>query len=242
MSNTTLTRSPCNKFEPLAPRLLPATHGLASNDSCIDLTDQYNCPLSNTERFVKRTEDLVLGSFALLLFFPLMLIVALAIRIESSGPVLFKQIRTGLNRKPITVYKFRSMKHASDQQFHQAVKSDPRVTRVGAFIRRTSLDELPQLVNVLNGSMSLVGPRPHPLKLDDEFKYVIQSLPARYRMKPGITGLAQIMGYRGETRDSKSMVARINLDRRYIRNWSLAKDFSILLRTVLTGWVHKNAY
>ncbi|MFK7854289.1 MAG: exopolysaccharide biosynthesis polyprenyl glycosylphosphotransferase [Granulosicoccus sp.] len=242
MNNTTLTPSPSHNVEPRPPLLLPTTQELASNDSFINSTDQYASPLSKTGQFVKRTEDLILGSFALLLFLPLMLIIALAVRIDSSGPVLFKQIRTGLNRKPITVYKFRSMKHTKNQQFRQAVESDSRVTRVGAFIRRTSLDELPQLINVLNGSMSLVGPRPHPLKLDDEFKYVIRSLPSRYRMKPGITGLAQIMGFRGETRDNKSMIARINLDRKYMRNWSLAKDISILVRTVLTGWVHKNAY
>ena len=208
----------------------------------INYTDRYSNPLSIADQFGKRVTDLFIGTIAFLVFLPLMLIVALAIRLNSTGPVIFRQVRTGQNRKSIVVYKFRSMTHATEGEFRQAAKFDSRITRVGAFIRRTSLDELPQLFNVINGSMSLVGPRPHPLKLDEEFSYVIQSSPSRYRIKPGITGLAQIKGFRGETRCIDSMVARIELDRQYIENWSLIQDIWILAQTGLKGWIHKNAY
>ena len=128
------------------------------------------------------------------------------------------------------------------QEFRQAERDDPRITRIGAFLRRTSLDELPQLFNVIQGSMSLVGPRPHPLKLDDDFKYVIPALNSRYSVKPGITGWAQINGFRGETRNISDMVARIEHDRYYIKRWSLWLDVKILVMTVFKGWTHKNAY
>ncbi len=191
---------------------------------------------------LKRLEDFVLGSIALAILFPLMAVISILIKLDSTGPALFCQSRSGRNREIIKVYKFRTMYQDGNAEFRQAQKDDPRVTRIGGFLRRTSLDELPQLFNVIQGSMSLVGPRPHPLKLDEEFRYIIPSLNSRYTVKPGITGWAQINGYRGETRRLGDMVARIEHDREYIRNWSLWFDIRILVLTVFKGWVHKNAY
>lgn len=199
-------------------------------------------PLSGLGAAAKRLEDFVLGSIALLLLMPLMILISIAVKLDSTGPALFCQSRSGRNREIIKVYKFRTMFQSGSSEFRQAQKDDPRITRIGAFLRRTSLDELPQLINVIQGSMSLVGPRPHPLKLDDEFKYVIPALNSRYCVKPGITGWAQINGFRGETRRVGDMVSRVEHDRHYIRNWSLWLDFKILVMTVLKGWTHKNAY
>ncbi|MBX2838881.1 MAG: exopolysaccharide biosynthesis polyprenyl glycosylphosphotransferase [Gammaproteobacteria bacterium] len=199
-------------------------------------------PLSGIGAAFKRLEDFVLGSIALILLLPVMVIISIAVKLDSTGPALFCQPRSGRNREIIKVYKFRTMFQNGSQEFRQAQKDDPRITRVGAFLRKTSLDELPQLINVIQGSMSLVGPRPHPLKLDDEFKYVIPALNSRYCVKPGITGWAQINGFRGETRRVGDMVSRIEHDRHYIRHWSLWMDFKILVLTVFKGWTHKNAY
>jgi len=199
-------------------------------------------PISGMSAALKRFEDFVLGSFALLILFPVMLLISLIIKLDSTGPALFCQARSGRNREVIKVYKFRTMYQSGSQEFRQAQKDDPRITRVGAFLRKTSLDELPQLFNVIQGSMSLVGPRPHPLKLDEEFKYIIPALSSRYAVKPGITGWAQINGFRGETRQVSDMVQRIEHDRHYVKAWSLWLDIKILFMTVLKGWTHKNAY
>lgn len=200
-------------------------------------------PLSGIACAAKRAFDFILGSIALVLLFPVMVIISVAIKLDSTGPSLFCQPRSGRNREVIKVYKFRTMYQASPTtEFRQASKHDPRITRVGAFLRRTSLDELPQLFNVIQGSMSLVGPRPHPLKLDDDFRHVIPALHSRYCVKPGITGWAQINGFRGETRQLKDMLGRIDHDRHYIRNWSLWLDLRIVLLTAFKGWTHENAY
>ncbi len=199
-------------------------------------------PLSGIGAALKRLEDFVFASIALVLVFPLLAVISVIIKLDSTGPALFCQARSGRNREVIKVYKFRTMYQSGSAEFRQASKNDPRITRVGAFLRRTSLDELPQLFNVLQGSMSLVGPRPHPLKLDDDFKYVIPALNSRYCVKPGITGWAQINGFRGETRRVSDMVGRIEHDRFYIYNWSLWMDLKILAMTVFKGWTHKNAY
>ncbi len=199
-------------------------------------------PISGMSAALKRFEDFVLGSIALLIIFPVMLLISLIIKLDSTGPALFCQARSGRNREVIKVYKFRTMYQDGSQEFRQAEKDDPRITRVGSFLRRTSLDELPQLFNVIQGSMSLVGPRPHPLKLDEEFKYIIPALSSRYAVKPGITGWAQINGFRGETRHVSDMVQRIEHDRHYVKTWSLWLDIKILFMTVLKGWTHKNAY
>ena len=200
-------------------------------------------PLSGISCAMKRALDFVAGSIALMLLFPVMVFISIAVKLDSTGPALFCQPRSGRNREVIKVYKFRTMYQAKQSnKFVQASKNDPRITRVGAFLRRTSLDELPQLFNVIQGSMSLVGPRPHPLKLDDEFRHVIPALHSRYCVKPGITGWAQINGFRGETRQLKDMSGRIEHDRHYIRNWSLTLDIKILVMTVFKGWTHENAY
>ncbi len=199
-------------------------------------------PITGINAALKRLEDFVLGSIALLILFPLMALISIAVKLDSTGPALFCQARSGRNREIIKVYKFRTMYQSGSQEFKQAKKDDPRITRIGAFLRKTSLDELPQLFNVIQGSMSLVGPRPHPLKLDEDFKYVIPALNSRYCVKPGITGWAQINGFRGETRRVSDMVSRIEHDRHYVKNWSLFLDVKILVLTVFKGWVHKNAY
>lgn len=199
-------------------------------------------PLSGISAAAKRAEDFIGGSIALLILFPLMALISIIVKLDSTGPALFCQARSGRNREIIKVYKFRTMYQDNGAEFRQAQKDDPRITRVGAFLRKTSLDELPQLFNVIQGSMSLVGPRPHPLKLDEDFKYVIPALNSRYSVKPGITGWAQISGFRGETSKVSDMVARIEHDRHYIKHWSLWFDFKILVMTVFKGWVHKNAY
>ena len=199
-------------------------------------------PIAGFGAALKRLEDFVFASVALMILSPLMALISVLIKLDSTGPALFCQARSGRHREIINVYKFRTMYQDGSGEFHQAQKDDPRVTRIGAFLRRTSLDELPQLINVIQGSMSMVGPRPHPLKLDDDFKYTIPALNTRYAVKPGITGWAQINGFRGETRRVSDMVGRIEHDRHYIRNWSIALDLKILVLTVFKGWTHKNAY
>lgn len=199
-------------------------------------------PISGIGAAAKRAEDFIGGSCALLILFPLMALISIIVKLDSTGPALFCQARSGRNREIIKVYKFRTMYQNGSAEFRQAQKDDPRITRVGAFLRRTSLDELPQLFNVIQGSMSLVGPRPHPIKLDEDFKYVIPALNSRYSVKPGITGWAQISGFRGETVKVSDMVGRIEHDRHYIKHWSLWFDIKILVMTVFKGWTHKNAY
>lgn len=199
-------------------------------------------PIVGLSGALKRAEDFILGSIALVILFPLMAVVSLIIKLDSTGPALFCQARNGRNGEVINVYKFRTMYQNGSTEFKQAQRNDPRVTRVGSFLRKTSLDELPQLFNVVQGSMSMVGPRPHPIKLDEDFQYVIPSLNSRYCVKPGITGWAQINGFRGETRRISDMVGRLDHDRFYIKNWSIFLDIKILTLTVFKGWTHKNAY
>lgn len=200
-------------------------------------------PLTGTRLLLKAMEDFVLSALILLLVSPLLLIIAAAIKLDSPGPVFFKQARNGWSGKTFSIWKFRSMHvhQPEDGEVKQATRNDPRVTRVGAFLRKTSLDELPQLLNVLGGSMSLVGPRPHAVQHDMEYSQRINSYFARHNIKPGITGLAQVRGLRGETSDIEQMQQRVEADIEYINNWSLWMDFSILLRTLgaLTG---RNAY
>lgn len=200
-------------------------------------------PLTGTRLLIKSIEDFVLSALLLLAISPLLAIIALAIKLDSPGPVFFKQARNGWSGKTFRIWKFRSM-HVHQPEngvVKQATRNDPRVTRVGAFLRRTSLDELPQLLNVLGGSMSLVGPRPHAVQHDVEYSQRINSYFARHNIKPGITGLAQVRGFRGETTDIEMMRQRVEADIEYINNWSLWLDIVILLRTAgaLTG---RNAY
>jgi putative colanic acid biosysnthesis UDP-glucose lipid carrier transferase len=200
-------------------------------------------PLTGTRLLIKAIEDRVLALVILVLISPLLLIIALAIKLDSPGPVFFRQARNGWSGKVFHIWKFRSMfvHQPSTGVVQQARKDDPRVTRVGAFLRRTSLDELPQIFNVLKGEMSLVGPRPHAVQHDEEYSQRIRAYFARHNIKPGITGLAQVRGLRGETTEIERMQQRVEADIEYINNWSLWLDLVILVRTLgaLTG---KNAY
>ncbi|MEW8027988.1 MAG: undecaprenyl-phosphate glucose phosphotransferase [Candidatus Thiodiazotropha sp.] len=200
-------------------------------------------PLIGSHLLIKAIEDRVLALLILILISPIMLITAIMVKAESSGPVFFRQVRTGWDGKNFRILKFRSMRiHAEeDGVVKQATRDDPRITRIGRFIRRTSIDELPQLFNVLAGQMSLVGPRPHALQHNLEYSKRIEAYLARHRIKPGITGLAQIRGFRGETKELKQMEKRVKYDLEYINNWSLWLDLSILLRTPFT-LKNDNAY
>lgn len=201
-------------------------------------------PLSGMARIVKRAEDLVLGSLIGLMILPMCLGIAVAIKLTSSGPILFKQYRTGANGKRVKVYKFRSMQvHEEDgEKVTQATQDDPRVTKLGAFLRRTSLDELPQFYNVIQGRMSIVGPRPHALAHNEYYKDFVESYMRRHKVKPGITGWAQVNGLRGETDTLDKMECRVEHDLWYIDNWSLWLDLRIIFLTIFKGFTNKNAY
>ena len=191
----------------------------------------------------KRVVDVVLAAAILLFILPLLLVVAVAIKLDTDGPVLFKQRRTGLDGQTIRVLKFRSMSVLEDGgEIRHAAKGDQRVTRVGAFLRRSSIDELPQLINVLTGHMSLVGPRPHALAHDQYYGALVPDYVHRFRARPGITGLAQVEGYRGEIHDLDGMVGRVDHDNRYIDDWSLALDMRILFKTLLVTPFQTTAY
>ncbi len=210
----------------------------------VPMMEVVKMPLTGWNIALKAIEDRVLGVLLLILFAPVLAGVALAIRLESKGPVLFRQKRYGFNNRIFDIYKFRSMYHdrPPEQKTVQATKDDPRITRVGGFIRRTSLDELPQLFNVVGGAMSLVGPRPHAVDHNKEYGAIILGYFARHRVKPGITGWAQVNGLRGETETLEKMEARVRYDTYYAENWSLLFDLQILARTAFVGFINKNAY
>lgn len=200
-------------------------------------------PLSGGWLFVKAMEDRVLGALLLILVAPIMAAAALAIKLDSPGPVFFRQSRYGFDNQPFICLKFRSMVVRPEEiQVRQATRDDPRITRVGRFLRRTSLDELPQLINVLAGSMSLVGPRPHALSHHHHYARLVDDYRCRHRMKPGITGWAQINGYRGETLTVELMRKRVIYDLWYIDHWSPWLDLAILIRTPLACFKATNAY
>lgn len=201
-------------------------------------------PMDGPPRFLKRVEDLVLGGAISLLISPVCLLIALVIKATSKGPVLFKQYRTGINGKRFKVYKFRSMVVHDEGcgGVTQAIRNDSRVTKVGAFLRRTSLDELPQFFNVLQGRMSIVGPRPHALTHNEYYKDLVESYMQRHKVKPGITGWAQVSGYRGETDTLEKMQKRVEYDLWYIDNWSFWLDIKIICLTIFKGFINKNAY
>ncbi|ABC31376.1 putative colanic acid biosynthsis UDP-glucose lipid carrier transferase [Hahella chejuensis KCTC 2396] len=202
----------------------------------------YDSPLVD-HGFAKRMTDIALGLFFIMVTAIPMLIIAAAVKITSPGPVLFKQTRYGIGGGPIKVWKFRSMTVCQDgDNIQQATKNDARLTRIGGFLRRTSLDELPQFFNVLGGSMSIVGPRPHAVAHNEYYRQHIKGYMLRHKVKPGITGLAQVNGFRGETAEMKDMSGRIWYDLEYIRHWSLGMDFKIIFMTVFKGFVGKKAY
>lgn len=200
-------------------------------------------PLTAGEILAKRAMDLVLASFALFLFTPVLVLIALAIKLDSQGPVLFRQRRLGFNQKEFQILKFRTMTVMDDGDVvQQASRNDSRITRVGAVLRRWNLDELPQLLNVLAGQMSLVGPRPHAIAHDRQYDDRIALYARRHNVKPGITGWAQVHGLRGETNTDAKMQARVEHDLYYIDNWSLVLDIEILLRTVFSRKAYDNAF
>lgn len=203
----------------------------------------YDAPMSAQRAFIKRIEDLFLGVFLLLLVSPLMLIIASTIKLSSPGPILFKQTRHGLRGEKFQVLKFRTMSVCENGgRIQQATRNDCRITRIGAFLRKTSLDELPQFFNVLQGHMSIVGPRPHAVAHNEEYRHLIPGYMRRHLMKPGITGWAQVNGWRGETDTLFKMEKRVELDMEYIRSWSLALDLRIILVTAFKTLNDKNAY
>ena len=199
--------------------------------------------LSPTEQAIKRTIDVILSGAGLIVLSPILIAAAIAIRLDSSGPALFRQTRHGFNGRPFRIYKFRTMTVMENGDVvEQAKKSDKRITRVGKWLRRYSIDELPQLLNVLLGDMSLVGPRPHASAHDRHFTSVIEKYAFRHHMKSGITGWAQVHGARGETDTVDKMQRRVELDIWYINNWSIWLDFSVMIRTVLVVFTDDNAH
>ena len=215
--------------------------------SGVALLHIFDRPISGWSQFLKAAEDRIGAALMLLLVAPIMVMIALAIKLDSPGPVFFKQPRVGFNSRLFNVLKFRTMHHAMRDEHCaiQTTRGDPRVTRVGRFLRRTSLDELPQLINILRGEMSIVGPRPHALSTKAEgqlFEEVVDKYAARHRVKPGLTGWAQVKGWRGETDTIEKIRKRVEHDLYYIENWSIMFDVVIIVRTVLLVFRDQKAY
>lgn len=203
----------------------------------------YESPFYGIDGWIKRAEDVVIGGLILAAIFPLMLLIGLGVRLTSPGPVLFKQRRYGLRGEVVEVWKFRSMTACDNgTTVVQATENDTRITPLGAFLRRTSLDELPQFINVLHGSMSIVGPRPHAVAHNEQYRKLIRGYMLRHKVKPGITGWAQVNGWRGETDTLDKMQKRVEHDLTYVRNWSLWFDMKIIFMTIFKGFVGKNVY
>jgi len=221
-------------------------HRGVSHIAGVPMLNVFEKPIAGWDSVIKTIEDRVLASLILLLILPLMLVVATAIKLTSPGPVFFKQKRYGFNNEIIEVYKFRSMhvERCSDETgpVAQATRDDARITPLGRILRKTSLDELPQFINVVRGEMSIVGPRPHAVAHNEQYAKLIDEYLARHKVKPGITGWAQVNGLRGETDTLDKMERRVQYDLHYIENWSLAFDIRIILMTLLVGFVHRNAY
>ena len=200
-------------------------------------------PFTGTNELVKRVSDVVLATLILVVISPLLLLIAIGVKLSSPGPVIFKQRRNGLDGEEIVVWKFRSMTSQDNGPVvPQATKDDPRITPFGAFLRRSSLDELPQFFNVLQGRMSIVGPRPHAVAHNEAYRNMIKAYMVRHKVKPGITGWAQVNGYRGETDTLEKMKGRVEYDLEYLRNWSLALDLQIIVRTIRVVFFDRHAY
>ena len=244
-----------SRLEHLPVRIRICTH-IASDllDGClprhkvssigpVGLLDLKAKPLADWAPFLKRLEDIAIGLPALIAFAPVMLLIAIAIKLDSPGPVFFRQKRHGLNHRVIDVRKFRSMRVMENgAKVTQATRDDPRVTRAGRWLRRSSLDELPQLINIVLGDMSLVGPRPHALVHNEHYGEMLERYANRHQVKPGLTGWAQVNGYRGETQTPEDMRKRVEYDLAYIDNWSLFADLKILAMTPFYGFTNKNAF
>ncbi len=230
-------------------RIIPSVDSFIPVVNTTDLTFHGAVPVSRlrhepldrkANRMLKRSFDIVFSFLVITLVFSwLFPILALLVKLSSKGPVFFKQTRLGERKQKFSCYKFRSMRMNKEADSKQATRNDPRVTRVGAFLRKSNLDEMPQFFNVLLGQMSVVGPRPHPLKLNDQFRDIIDKYMVRHFVRPGITGWAQVNGLRGETRTPELMEKRVELDIWYLENWSFLLDLKIVVKTV-TNMVKKD--
>lgn len=237
------------KSLPVTGRLLPdrrvrslSQFTTTANQPLLSIEIQ-RAPLSGAQRFVKRSMDIVISSVALIFFLPIMVLTSIAIALDSPGPVIFRQFRKGFNGKQFIIFKFRTMTvQENGPTVSQATRDDPRVTAIGRLLRSASIDELPQLLNVLKGDMSLIGPRPHALAHDDYFQNVLSDYAYRHHVKPGITGWAQCNGARGATPSIEHISERVKLDLWYINNWSLWLDFQILIKTFFEVLRKRNAY
>ncbi|MEH4526345.1 undecaprenyl-phosphate glucose phosphotransferase [Klebsiella pneumoniae] len=203
----------------------------------------FDTPLNGINMVFKRLEDIILSLIIIILISPILILISLIVKFTSPGPIIFKQKRYGMDGKSIEVWKFRTM-HVMENENNvkQATKNDPRVTRVGRFLRRTSLDELPQFFNVLCGQMSIVGPTPHAIIHNEQYRLLIQGYMLRHKVKPGITGWAQVNGWRGETDTLDKMERRVEFDLEYIREWSVWLDLKIVLLTIFKGFIGKSVY
>jgi undecaprenyl-phosphate galactose phosphotransferase/putative colanic acid biosynthesis UDP-glucose lipid carrier transferase len=237
------------KLLPVSVKLLPdakirtLTNYASSAGQRVLSIEIQRAPLSLTERLVKRALDIVLSLLALIFFVPIMALTALAIKLDGRGPIIFRQSRKGFNGQEFVMFKFRTMKVQEDgPTVTQATRDDPRVTGIGRLLRAASIDELPQLVNVLRGDMSLIGPRPHALAHDDHFEKVLRDYAFRHHVKPGMTGWAQVNGLRGATPTVEIISRRIKMDLWYINNWTLWLDVQILAKTFFEVLRKRNAY
>jgi Undecaprenyl-phosphate glucose phosphotransferase len=237
------------KSLPVAARLMPdmrvrnLTNFTSSARRRVLAIEIQRAPLSGLQCFIKRTMDVILASLALVFFLPIMTLTAIAIKLDSPGPVIFRQNRNGFNGRQFVIFKFRTMTvQENGAAVLQATRDDPRVTSIGRLLRSASIDELPQLMNVLKGDMSLIGPRPHALAHDNYFEAVLSDYAFRHHVKPGITGWAQCNGARGETPSVEHISERVKLDLWYINNWSLWLDIQILLKTFFEVLRKRNAY
>ena len=237
------------KTLPVAARLLPdmrvrsLTHFTSSARQRVLAIEIQRAPLGGAERFVKRVMDILVASLALILFLPVMALTAIAIKLDGPGPVIFRQQRKGFNGRQFIMFKFRTMKvEENGPTIAQATRDDPRVTAIGRLLRSASIDELPQLLNVLKGEMSLIGPRPHALAHDNHFENIVGDYAFRHHVKPGMTGWAQCNGARGATPSIEHISERVKLDLWYINNWSLWLDIQILIKTFFEVLRKRNAY
>lgn len=223
--------------------LLDLFHSRWVNLGTLPIISVFETPFYGLNGWLKRLQDMIFASVILFMITIPMILIAIGIKLSSPGPVLFKQKRYGLDGREIAVWKFRTMRVCENEStVPQATRSDPRVTRFGAFLRRTSLDELPQFINVLQGNMSIVGPRPHAIVHNETYRSLIKGYMLRHKVKPGITGWAQINGWRGETKTIDKMEQRVKHDLWYIHNWSLRLDLMIILLTMLRGFSGKHVY
>jgi Undecaprenyl-phosphate glucose phosphotransferase len=237
------------KILPVSARLLPdkqirtLTNYASSGYQRISSLEIQRAPLSSTERVAKRAMDVLIGGAALLLFLPVFLLTAIAIKLDGEGPIFFLQNRKGFNGRQFVMFKFRTMTvQENGDSVTQVTRNDPRVTKIGKLLRAASIDELPQLVNVIRGDMSLIGPRPHALAHDNYFEKLLQDYAFRHHVKPGITGWAQVNGLRGATPSVDQIVQRVRMDLWYINNWSLWLDVQILIKTFFEVLRKRNAY